>query len=137
MFSQTAHGAAGDWHLVSLDRFAMEQYQIVNNRDAYFPYKNPPSDEEHWKDGIAAMFDLDLVKYKLFDLYYRGRVHGETTDKQFRQVGLQFETGVEIKDYLNIFWFHHSQHLLDAEPVYGYPLQNFVGARVTFYKRDR
>lgn len=136
-FSISTTASAADLHLVSLDRFAMEQYQVVHNRDEYYPYDSAPSDNEHWSQGTAVLFDVDLVKYGLFDMYYRARVHGEATNEQYREVGLQFETGFELKDYLNVFWQHHSQHGLDYQAMTTYPLQDFVGCRVTFYKRDR
>jgi hypothetical protein len=137
MFWSTV-GYADDLHILSLDEFTFDTYRIINHRDPYYPYGDMGSDGEHWDKGVAADFNIDLLKYQDFDFYWRNRVHGESTDQQFREVGWQFETGLELRNYVQLYYQHHSQHILDAEGQYGkYPLENYVGVRMTLYKRGR
>lgn len=128
-----------DLHLLSLDSFAMEGYQIKNHHDAYFPYADSGADpyQEYWQSGIASKMNIDIIKYKAFSFYWRGRVFGDATDIQFRETGLQYETGFEIKDYVNVFWRHESDHILDAQGQGHFPLTNEIGVTLTLYKRDR
>jgi hypothetical protein len=131
-------GDRRDLHILSLDSFAMEDYKIIDNRDPYFPFANAPSDQEHWTQGIAALMNVDLVNYDLYSAYWRGCVFGNATDRQFREIGLQYEMGFEIRNYFNVFWQHESDHGLDYQPAFErFPLRNYVGVRITFYKRDR
>lgn len=129
---------AYDLQLMSLDRFAVEGYQIVDNRNEYTNYSNSPSStNEYWTNGIAADFDIDAIKYGQYSLYYRARVFGDSTNEQFRYIGLQYEGGFEIKDYLNVWVRHESDHALDTGEPERFPLQNYIGATITLYKRDR
>lgn len=133
-----APARADDLHLLELDQFDFDTYRVINHRDPYFGYKDMGSDGEHWDKGAAVNFNLDLMKYAEYSWYWRNRVHGEATERQFRQIGWQYETGLEVHNYVQVYWYHHSQHVLDDAGAYGkYPLDNFVGVRYTFYKRDR
>jgi len=124
-------------HVLSLNEFDMEGYQIKDHRDVYFPYANAPSDQEYWQSGIASMMNIDLISYKLFSVYWDGRVFGDATDVQFRETGLQYETGLAIKDYVKVWFRHESDHILDAEGNGRFPLTNEIGVTLTLYKRDR
>lgn len=129
------------YRLLDADDVSMEGYQIINNRDPYWHYADPAGAQpgaEHWAQGLAANLNFTLLglgERDWFRLYYDARVHGESTNNGFRQVGLQYETGLSLDSKVDFYWFHHSQHLLDAEPEGRFPLQNFVGVRVHFYKR--
>jgi len=135
LVSGAAH--AEELHLLSLDTFALEDYKIIDNRDPYFPYANAPSDQEHWSQGIAALMNIDVVNYGIYSMYWRGRVFGNSTDQQFRETGLQYEMGLEVKNYVNVYWQHESDHILDAAADSRFPLRNYLGVRVTFYDRNR
>jgi hypothetical protein len=137
MFFSTA-ARADELHLLSLDQFDFDSYRVINHRDAYFPYKDMGSDGEHWDKGCAVNFKIDMVKYGKYSFYFDNRVHGEATNVQFRQVGWQFETGLKVDEYVALYYYHHSQHVLDDVGAYGlYNLDNFVGLRLTLYKRGR
>jgi hypothetical protein len=129
--------AGNELHLVSLREFSMEYYSVANHRDTYMQYADPADEgsEEAWIGGTAVSFNLDLLKRGDWGLYWNNRVHGEGTDAQFREVGWQFETGLQLGADLQLYMHHHSRHVLDAERDERFPLDNFYGARVTFYRR--
>ena len=133
------NGPHSELHLLSLDRFAMEHYHLINYRDPYYAaYGDEGSNKgETWHQGAAVLFDIDLVKYREWGLYMTNRVHGESTDKQFRSTGWQYEVGARWTDYVDVYWGHHSRHVLDDKGNGAFPLENIVGIRATFYKRDR
>lgn len=132
--------AFGEFHLIEMERFDMEFYEIKNHRDSYFPYNDPdkPSDE-HWTNGYATNFNLNLVGTENVNLYLNNRVHGEATNSQVRQVGWKYELGVGFFDRLDLFWHHHSQHVLDASSNVKtrFPLDNFYGFRMNFYQKQK
>lgn len=68
--------------------------------------------------------------------YWGNRVQG-VTDRdrdvgggQFRQVGWQFEVGARLIPQIDVFYYHHSQHVLDHEYKPGFPVEDGVGFRL-------
>lgn len=81
---------------------------------------------EKVKDGLALNFSLGV----LGPLYWDNQVHALTTDAQYRLVGWQFEVGVAVFPCLDVFYFHHSQHVLDGHhPLLSFMVEDAVGFR--------
>jgi hypothetical protein len=128
------------WHLWELREFGMEGYHIANNRDAYYPYADRGDSEpsEYWDYGIAAKWDLDLMKRGDYGFRWRNALRGESTNVQFRSVEWDFRWGLQLGTKLELFYDHTSRHLLDAAPIDGsrsYRLKNFIGAEYVWYRR--
>lgn len=136
LFAQVA--LSEEWRLLDLERFAFEAYKIEDHRTADFVYADPQHSHgnETWRGGSAVVFDLNLASFRDLTLYLNNRVHGEGTTAQFRQIGWQYELGAHIGPKVDVFWFHHSQHLLDIKGEQKFPLDNFFGFRVNFFTRD-
>jgi hypothetical protein len=135
-----ASGAtAQEARVLSLRELSMEGYQVKNRRDSFLEYKDPAKaeGEEHWVGGYAATFALDLIKYGDYGLYHLDRVFCNGTNAQVREVGHQWEAGAQLGPYLQVFYQHESRHVLDAARDERFPLTNYIGGRITFYKRDR
>jgi hypothetical protein len=131
---------AGDWRLLDLREFGMEYYSIADHRDSYMGYADPddnPSGDEAWVGGVAANYTLDLVMRRNIGLYWDNSIHGEGTNSQFREVGWRYELGAQLGDSVQLFWKHHSRHVLDAQRSERFPLDNFYGLRVVFYRRPK
>jgi hypothetical protein len=130
---------AQEWHVMELREFAMEGYDIANNRDAYFPYADRGDDvpSEYWDYGLAAKFDLDLLKRGDYGFRWRNAVRGESTNVQFRSIEWDFRWGLQLGDRLEVFYDHTSRHILDEAPVAerSYRLKNFIGAEYVWYRR--
>ena len=125
-------------HVLSLREFSMDAYKIGNNRDSYYQYADPTEDEgERWLGGAAVNFDLDLVGTRDWGLRWDNRVHGEGTEAQFRTVGWQYRLGLQLGPKFSLYHEHHSRHVLDADRDDKFPLENFYGARVVFFERER
>ncbi len=134
-----APAAAQEWHLWETREFAMETYHIANNRDAYFPYADRGDDtpSEYWDYGIAAKWDLDLIKRGNYGFRWRNAVRGDSTNVQFRSVEWDFRWGLQLGQRLELFYDHTSRHILDEAPVEprSYRLKNFIGAEYVWYRR--
>jgi hypothetical protein len=69
-------------------------------------------------------------------LYWGNRIEGYTDrDRvvgggQFRSVGWQFELGARVIPQVDLYYAHHSQHVLDHAYTPGYPVEDGVGFRL-------
>ena len=105
----------------------MDYYSIKDNRDIYFQ-----DYEKRWTDGAALNFNLDIVKY----FHWKNKVYENSADQQVRQVGWQWDLALDLGQYVNLFYYHHSTHLEDKEMTeYKYPMQNYYGVRFYFIRR--
>jgi len=139
--STSTYGA--DYYLLEPSYLSMEYYEIRNNRDEYLSINDAGSTKygdqfEHWKYGLAVRFNLDIIRYTDYALYLSNRVHMASTQCCVRQVGWEYELGAHLGKHVDLFWYHHSQHILDQERRTGrFPLQNFVGFRLIMIERGR
>lgn len=129
--------AAGDWRLLEPDRLQIEVWGIEDHRDMYFPYNKPGSGGEEWVGGAAFEIDLNFVAYKKWAWYWRNRPFMNTTNRQVREAGWEWESGISYDKCAEVYWYHLSDHVLDADVPGKYPLHNFYGVRVTFFDKER
>lgn len=130
---------AQEFHLIEMEHLDFEAYQFENNRDGYAPYKDHRNAEgqEHWVNGAAMHWNVILAEYDRWALYWHNRVHMGNTNVQVRQAGWEWEFGAHLTEKFDLFWYHHSQHILEAKTQERYPLQNFYGFRINLYERDK
>lgn len=68
--------------------------------------------------------------------YWWNRVHGAAdrdrggSGGQFRQVGWNFEVGCRVIPKVDLYYTHHSQHVLDHAYDPGYSVEDGVGFRL-------
>lgn len=91
------------------------------------------------KEALGVEFDM-----KIFGpVFWRNRIHALTDPGQYRLIGWQFAVGADpffwqpdLKDHLELFYRHHSQHLLeDNLPDMKFPVNDALMLRWTIYKR--
>ncbi len=128
--------------LVEPSKLTMEYYDIANNRDEYLRIDDKGSTKydsgETWKYGTAVTFNLDLARYDQWALYWNNYVHMAATQVAVRHVGWQFETGIELSKHVDLFYDHHSQHIMDLDrQKRRYPLYNAYGIRLVFIEKGR
>lgn len=105
------------------------EYQQFNkdNRDPYAPQYTG-----EWREGAAILMDISALRW----LYWNNRIHMETTDGSGRATGTgwQWEGGIHVSEWIDVFQYHHSRHLLDEpSPVtdpHKFPVENAIGVRV-------
>jgi hypothetical protein len=98
----------------------------------YHPYsRSPYFYDSQMKDGIAIHMNSDM----LFDyLYWDNTVHTDTDDTQFHTVGWKFELGAHVTSFLNLYYHHHSQHIMDGQlPYMKFPSEDSYGITINIY----
>lgn len=128
-----------DFHLISLDEIRVD---YIN----YFPKGRDPLITENGLEGrelgksLSINIESTLLKYG----YWNTLVHSATdsysdthANGQFRSVGLQMELGIRPFSFLDLFYYHHSQHVLDTELPYRFPVADGVGIHIYIYSNKR
>jgi hypothetical protein len=91
-------------------------------------------------------FDLSLIDNWM---YWKNQVQSEGVSAKFMTVGWHWELGFSLSPVIDVFWEHHSRHVMDrAQPYYWdertgspqrvkYPVEDSYGIRIRFYERKR
>lgn len=122
-----------EWKLLELDTFNMEIWKNEFYRDPYMQEYTTRTGRggEEWLGGAALNFNLNLLEYKPnWNLYWDNRVHMDGTQVQVRHVGWQWDMGASAGEHVDLFYKHHSRHVMDEAPTAGYPLRDAVGIRI-------
>jgi hypothetical protein len=88
---------------------------------------------------INLNFNVDLFTY----FYWNNKIHSLTDqslngrEEQFRLVNWQFQIGFRLFEFLDLEYGHSSKHLLDSQWNYAFPVEDYVGFRLYFYRSDR
>ncbi len=131
-----------EFRLLEPTKLTVEYYKIGNNRDEYLQINDNGATNydtgETWKYGTAVRFNLALIQYGDYGLYWNNHVHMAATECCVRHVGWEFEGGAHASKHLDFFYYHHSQHILDLDrPDRRYPLINEYGVRFIFIEEGR
>lgn len=124
-------------------------FDVDNLSIKYMSYTNPGSDPLVTGNGLpnrglnkhlSLNVDTSIYGY----MYLNATVHSDTdyntaTDAsgQFRSIGLQTELGVRIFRQLDLFIHHHSQHVLDYQASFPFPVQDAIGIRINLIKSKK
>lgn len=132
-------GQSTEWRLLEADYVGMEGSRVDAYRNPYMPEYTTGSGDEEWRYGAAALFDLCILCYKDWRLFWNNRAYTYGTNKQVRHVGWYWEAGINIwPDKLTIFQRHHSEHCMECEgPAEGrgFPLLDEYVVRFDLYRR--
>ena len=134
VFSSIVHADAFELKEVSLnyrDFLPGTYYPLITNNGI----PNRALDKE-----LLLNLNSDLWKYG----YWNNTVH-TMTDKdattgatgQFRLVGWEFRVGAKVFDCLDVGYYHHSQHLMDASLPYHFPTEDAVEIKIYLYSAER
>lgn len=85
--------------------------------------------------GFENKLDLHLDWWLIKPVYWDNTVHSTTDGTQFRTVSWEFEIGVSLVSWLDLYWQHHSRHLLDLKhPIYAFPVIDAYGFRINLLR---
>lgn len=85
------------------------------------------SPAEPFRERIALNLGVDFTQY----LFFKSKVHGATTKKQFAWAGWEFQMGVRPFRWLELGYRHHSQHALDQpSPGPRFPVEDGFALKV-------
>jgi hypothetical protein len=114
----------------------MQTAKFGCNRDPIIPEVGC----SEWKGRVALNADFRMLGAG----YWKNQVHGEGTDSAFKTMGWHFEVGINITSYLDLFYEHHSRHVLDQGDAHHsshdgsttsskFPVEDSYGIRMIFY----
>lgn len=141
--------AAGITALFLINNAQSDNWGLVELKEVTFDFKNyfdggrDPLLTQNGlqRKGMGKYFGLDFNNTLFWGLmYWDNTIHGQT-DKdldssggQFRTVGWKWRTGFNVTDFLQVGYFHHSQHVIDTEYKPGFPVQDAVELKINIFK---
>lgn len=130
LFSSNLYAAEyvkGNFRLLDVDELSMDYYSIKDNKHPYFD-----EFQDEWTEGAALNFDLSVLKY----FKWKNRVYENSANQQVRQVGWKWDLALDLGKYVNLFYEHHSTHVVDSgRKAHTYPLENYYGVRFYFIRK--
>lgn len=123
---------ASEYRLLDIDKFDIEYTKLnPSSRDPYAPQYTGL-----WKERAALKWDVSVLGFA----YWRNNVHTETIESgQVKTVGWEYEAGIPVTGHFELFWHHHSRHIMDEPPQVNYtdsanqfPVEDGVGIRIRF-----
>lgn len=115
--------ADDDFEVIKLREASVKYQKFADNN--YAPYFDKPQ-----KERLSLVVNSDLLKYG----FWNNRVHGTTTEDQYRWVGWNFQVGVRLFRQLDVQYEHHSQHAMDYNIGAHFPVEDSVGFTLYFYR---
>lgn len=131
--------SAAAYSILAPDRLTLETWQYKYNRDPYFPYTTNSESAEQWAYGAGLNFDFHLISIENFQVYSRNWLHLGATERQVREAGWKWDQGVRLYNKVEVFYGHHSRHILDETSRDGtkYPVFDMYGMRLLIYERGQ
>lgn len=123
---------AEDFHLIELDTVALDykNYSVISDKQ-----RNLLLYPESPKESINVILNTTLFKYA----YFNNTIESLTTNSQYRGIGLQLALGVRLSQYLDIGYYHHSQHVMDREmqSIPTFPTEDTLELKFYLYRNDK
>lgn len=124
------------YRLLDVDRLDFTYQRLrPETRDPYAPEYTG-----QWRERAALEWDLRLFRYG----YWRNNIHTETVNPSgvVKTVGWQWELGVELGKYLDLFTSHHSRHIMEEaapedrfDSSNQFPVEDAYGIRLKLLHR--
>lgn len=86
------------------------------------------------REPLREQVSINLEQQIWWEFYFHTRVHGGSTDAQFRTVGWEFEFFVRPIKHIELGIRHHSRHNLDQTTVSPgrFPVEDSLVLRIFF-----
>ncbi len=139
MVSFTAN--AQEWKLLDVDSMNIEVARFKCNREPMTPQYNCAD----YTGRVSANFNLRVAEVA----YWDNNVHTEAIESTVKTVGWQYELGLHITKSIDLYWEHHSRHIMEGEQplhvnertgVVGrdrFSLEDSFGVRFIFYTNPK
>lgn len=85
---------------------------------------------------LNLFLKVDILKYFYFD----NQIHSMTdkgidgSNGQFRAVGWEYRLGVRVNEYVDVGYYHFSQHAMDHTLPFHYPVKDAVELNIYLYR---
>ena len=127
-----------EFHIIELEKLRIDYMWYkpgsrnpLITQNAYQPNRTMTS-------YLGADITTTVLKYGYVNTLVHSAVDGGLDGSwgQYRLIGLQVELGVRLLPFLDLFMYHHSQHLLDTEYSYGrFPSEDAFGIHVNIFDK--
>lgn len=136
LISLASSSAHAEWHLIQLEELSFTGAKLgAASRDPIAP---------HYTDKWEYRGNLNMRLNFLGPVYWDNRVHTETAQSGVRTVGWWWMVGLRLHPQLDVFWEHHSRHILDqpnpTEYSYenrssrNFPVEDSYGVKLNIYE---
>ena len=114
------------FELLKLQEVGLTYRQFVAHARHPLLYPEAP------KEALGVNLNIDIVDW----LYWNPSVYAMTTESQYRSVGLAFNLGVHLTRWLDISYYHQSQHLLERQHSYmnKFPVEDGVEVKIYLFR---
>lgn len=87
---------------------------------------------ESGKEKLSLGLKTDVFKVLFADF----NVAAYTSQSQYRSIGLQMDLGVRLTPWLQVGYYHQSQHVLDRPNalIQGFPVEDAVAVKLFLYR---
>lgn len=129
--------------VLELDSLDIKYRKHVNYRDSYFPEYETIDNEctkstECMKFGANALFNINVIRINNYNLFWRNDIMMDSTNKQVRHVGWDYEVGLPlVPDKIEMYYHHESRHILEQANHARFPLRDEYVINFNIYKRDK
>jgi len=114
-----------------VDDASIDFYKVSYYRNVYYA----PYDQM-----INRGFNLNLSLSAWDTIFWKGTVDSMGDESRLHEAGLTFRTGIHLYKYLDAFYGHNSQHLLDnttGQNDAHFPETDMYGISIKFLGRDK
>jgi hypothetical protein len=131
------------WALIALLALMTESrardFSLFETREVVLTYKryvdegrDPLIYPEDHKESLNLGLKIDVLKYGFWD----SQILTQTTDAQYRSIGLDTNLGVRLTPWLDVSFHHMSQHLMDRPHsfMHKYPVEDSVNVNIYLYR---
>lgn len=120
---------ASDWNTFNLNELALNyrNYGLVNPNG-----RNLLIYPTHPKEGIDVGLKIDVVTY----FYWDSDIESLTSGSKYESIGLQTRLGFRLTDYVQLGFWHHSQHNLERPHAFmtSFPSEDAFEVRLYIYR---
>lgn len=84
------------------------------------------------------LLDLDVNTNFATYFFWNNKIHSMSDNSQFRVIGLNTLLGLRIFDFMDLYYYHYSQHLLDTATYQyggGFPLLDGIGINLYLFQK--
>lgn len=127
--------ALADYHLIDLQEVSVDAIQFFDGGN------DPLITWNGLHHNVDKQIDLNINLKVSEVLYWDNKIHSMTDSNpagggQFRLIGWNFRFGVTLSEYLQVGYYHFSQHLLDYQlPGGAFPVLDGIEVRWKLYTK--
>lgn len=121
---------------LNIDYLDFEASKFEANRDPYTPNTAP----DYYTHRAALNFTMSIFG----NLYWAHNLHTETVPGGVKTVGWEWDLGLHLTSYIDLFKHHHSRHVVEEESDVRwkdssgrFPVEDSYGVRLIFVPTNK